>query len=267
MTVGAEEQSGTRRRDARRLLLLFDCDGTLFVGEDPLARPCMVDALSELSRVALPEDAFDEFDHTARTARWLARETIVRRRLPRVDLDRWVERVLELYFERLDGAAARRWRAADGAESTLDRLAREGYRLALLTGVPEEIARVRIDTLGLRRFFPRGVGAFGCEAEERADLLELALRRSACAPEDAVQIGDTSRDVRTAREAGLASVAVDFDSTGLPRAADAADALVHSMDELPEALRTLEATRRGAAADPLPPVHASRSRSVRNVTE
>ena len=84
---------------------------------------------------------------------------------------------------------------------------RDGMRLALLTGNPEPVARARMERLGLARFFPPGQGGFGCDAEERAALIETARRRAGGWPAGrTVAVGDTPRDGEAAREAGIRSI-------------------------------------------------------------
>jgi phosphoglycolate phosphatase-like HAD superfamily hydrolase len=213
-------------------LLLFDCDGTLFSGHDELAPSCMVDALAELTGAELPEDVFTDPGGRARTARRHAREAAERFGSGEFDQDAWVQRVLELYFDRFDERTARAWRLAEHAEPTLRRLTLDGFRLAFVTGVPEPLARFRLERLGIGRYFPAGTGAFGCEADGREDLLRLALWRSACLPGNAVQIGGTSRAFSAARELGVRCIAVGV--TGID-----ADVRIGSLVELPYALREL----------------------------
>jgi phosphoglycolate phosphatase-like HAD superfamily hydrolase len=63
--------------------------------------------------------------------------------------------------------------------------------------------------LGLERFFAEGQGGFGCDAEERDELIAVARERAGGWPAArTVEIGDTARDVETARAAGIRSIAV-----------------------------------------------------------
>ena len=75
--------------------------------------------------------------------------------------------------------------------------------------VKDEIARLRMERLGLARFFPEGEGAFGCESDDRAELIRIALARAGVPPEDAVEIGDTKVDEETAHAAGIRQIRVD----------------------------------------------------------
>ena len=86
-------------------------------------------------------------------------------------------------------------------------------------------------------FFPPGQGAFGCEAEERPALLELARVRAGDWPAAAtVEIGDTREDVTTAKAAGFRSIAVSSPRTcGRAELADA-DVVVDDMDGIVQAV-------------------------------
>ena len=197
-----------------RLLVLFDVDGTLFLTHDPLAGQALHETLQERFGVRLPDDAIEHVDHEGQTSLCIARLVLEAAGVDagRVDdgLAEWCPRFAERYIELLAHADTSGWRAAPGAEQALGRLAAAGHRLALLTGNPEPMARARMERLGLARFFEPGQGAFGCDAESRIELIGLARGRAGGWPVNAtVEIGDTSRDASSAREAGVRSVLVD----------------------------------------------------------
>jgi phosphoglycolate phosphatase-like HAD superfamily hydrolase len=99
------------------------------------------------------------------------------------------------------------------------------------------MARTRLERLGLERFFPPGEGAFGCEAEERGALLELARKRAGDWPASATaEIGDTPEDVSTAKAAGFRSIAVASPHTRDRAELAAADEIVDDMDGIVRAL-------------------------------
>lgn len=177
----------------------------------------------------------DELDHEARCARWLARELIRKHSLPKIASE-WADLVGEIYLERVDGSDSRQWEVPEGTHEALEGLDRDGFRLAILTGVPEAIARLRLEHVGLNQWFPRDQGAFGCQVEERNQLIRLALRRAAPKPEGAVPVGDTSRDVKSPQDLGLRVVVVGFDAEP-PAAEEEADGVVRTMPRLVETLR------------------------------
>ena len=189
--------------------MLFDVDGTLFVTEDPLVGQALRETLSERFAVELPDDALERVDHEGQTSLRIGRLVLRDAGLDEPDLGPWCAEFANRYLELLGDADTSGWRAAAGAEQALVRLQEAGYRLALLTGNPEPVARARLERLGLARFFPAGQGAFGCESESRAELIDLARARAGDWPREAtVEVGDTAADASSAREAGIRSLIV-----------------------------------------------------------
>jgi phosphoglycolate phosphatase len=179
-------------------LALFDVDGTLLLTPDLVAVRAILDAIDP----TLPDDAFTKLDHAGRTA--LSQVTEILGHAPEPD---WCARAERRYEELLGDTS--NWRAPDDAVETLAELRRHGVSLALLTGSPERIARIRMQRLGLAEFFPDGQGAFGCESESRIELIDLALARAGARPDEAVEIGDTPADRETALAAGVGSILVE----------------------------------------------------------
>jgi len=98
----------------------------------------------------------------------------------------------------------------------------ETYRLALVTGNLEPVARRKLASAGIGHWFAPGQGGFGSDAEERAELPAVARARAGgWARERTVVIGDTPRDIACARadEVRVAAVA-----TGLFSVEQLADA-------------------------------------------
>ena len=222
------------------LLVLFDVDGTLLLTDDPLVGRAAAEAAGEIWGADVAPDALAKLDHAGQTALWIGRELARAAGVPPEMIDdglgRWCGLHARRYVELLAGADTTGWRAADSAATVLDRLSRP-ERLALLTGNAEPVARVRMQRLRLDRFFPRGQGAFGCEAEERSALIALARRRAGDWPASAtVAVGDTAEDVAGAHAAGIRVVTV-----ASPRgdAVEGADARISSLASLPEALSSL----------------------------
>jgi len=89
----------------------------------------------------------------------------------------------------------------------------ERYQSALLTGNIEPAAYLKMDLLGLSKFFTLP-GAFGDESHDRRDLPALAVARIRkqlnleLAPEQFIVIGDTPNDIECAQHFGARSLAV-----------------------------------------------------------
>ena len=202
-----------------RLLVLLDVDGTLLLTDDPLAGRALVPSLEERFDVRLPPDAIGRVDHRGQTSLRIGRLVLEAAGVAPATIDdglaAWCPAFARRYLELLSGADTSGWRAAPGAERALERLAGAGHRLALLTGNPEPMARARMERLGLTRFFQPGGGAFGCDGEERAGLIDLARGRAGGWPAEAtVEVGDTTRDATTAHQAGIGSIRVGAQGLG-----------------------------------------------------
>jgi phosphoglycolate phosphatase len=219
------------------LLALFDVDGTLLLGHDELSSRALLGSLREVYDVELLENAVDRVDHPGQTAKHIARELLRSERVAEraIDelLDGWCRRFSETYIGLLSAADRVDWNGRAGAAEALAELERGGVRLALLTGNPEPIARARMERLGLAPFFAPGTGAFGCEAEERGELITRALERAGgWAPDQAAAVGDTPRDVSSAHEAGMRALIVRSARATSDEPFEDADAVVEDMESV-----------------------------------
>jgi phosphoglycolate phosphatase len=214
------------------MLVLFDVDKTLFLNSDPLMGQATTDAIEVVWGLKLPGDPIGGVNHAGQTATRIAREILHLEGLSDEEIDprlaRWCEEASARYLELLEEADTSNWRAPEGTAEVLSQLEHN----ALLTGNPELVARARMKRIGLAEFFPPGQGAFGCEAEDRAELIDIARRRAGNWPhERTVAVGDTAADVMGARAAGIRVIGFGSDS-----ALAGADAVIERMDELPAAL-------------------------------
>jgi phosphoglycolate phosphatase len=215
-------------------LVLFDVDGTLLLTHDELYVEASRTTLNELYAIApeapdTPGDtALATTRRTLRSAGWSDDEIDSR-------LAEWCATFSRRYVDLLRSADTSSWEVAPDAAPTLARIERR----ALLTGNPEEIARARLERLGLAELFPHGQGAFGCEREQRIELIELARRRANGWPASrTVCVGDTPLDIEGAHAAGGLVVSV---TTGRYEASElaGADAVVERLARVPDVLATL----------------------------
>jgi phosphoglycolate phosphatase-like HAD superfamily hydrolase len=215
-------------------LVLFDVDGTLLLGHDPV--------YVKANRVAL-EEVYGTFgqapDVPGDTAPAHTRRAMHAAGLSDAEIDagleRWCERFSARYVELLADADTDHWNAAAGAQEVLAGIEHR----ALLTGNPEPVARARMQRLGLDGFFPPGQGAFGCEEEDRVKLFALARERAGgWAADMTIEVGDTPLDVSSSAAAGCLCVAVTTGRYGEEDLRDA-DLVIADLTELPAALAEL----------------------------
>jgi phosphoglycolate phosphatase len=134
-------------------------------------------------------------------------------------------------------------------EAVLERLAAEGYRLAVCTNKLEWLAVKLLDALKLSRYFAAisGQDTFGVQ-KPNPKILRLTIR---CAGGDvarAIMVGDSMTDVRTARAANVPAIAVAFGYSEVPVASLQADRLIGSFAELPAAIAAIKEQDFSAAA-------------------
>ncbi|GJG87986.1 hypothetical protein tb265_31670 [Gemmatimonadetes bacterium T265] len=193
-------------------LVLFDIDGTLIRGNGAAKRAfeaSLAEAFGSAGDTSIPFDG--------KTDRQIARELMRPAGFDDATIDARMDAVVAGYLERLRAEIARgtgTFEALPGVPALLDALdGRDDVVLGLLTGNVAPGAAVKLHAAGIDRSRFR-VGAFGCDAEHRPDLPELARRRgeellgTPVAGADVVVIGDTPADVACARPIGARSVAV-----------------------------------------------------------
>jgi phosphoglycolate phosphatase-like HAD superfamily hydrolase len=215
-------------------LVLFDVDGTLLLTHDDLYVEASRASLKDVYGI-VPEAADTPGDTAIANTRRALRTAGCSDDEIDSRLAAWCAAFSRRYVDLLCTADTSGWVVAPGAGETLPRIERR----ALLTGNPEDVARARMERMGLAEVFPIGHGAFGCERERRVELFDLARRREDAWPASrTVAVGDTPLDVETAHAAGGLVVAV---TTGRYEASElsGADAVVERLIELPEVLASL----------------------------
>ena len=226
------------RRDG--LLVLFDVDKTLFMNSDPLMGRATTDAIETVWGRQLADDAIKHVDHPGQTATRIARLLLRADGLPDEEIDpgigRWCEAASVRYLELLGEADTSDWQASEGAAEAIAQIEHR----ALLTGNPEPVARARMERIGLNHLFPPGQGAFGCDAEDRPTLIDLARQRAGEWPrQGTVAVGDTIADVTGAHAAGIR--VIGFAPEGQRDELAEADIVIEQMSELSGALARLSA--------------------------
>jgi len=222
------------------MLVLFDVDKTLFMNSDPLMGRATTDAIETVWGRRLAHDAIKYVDHPGQTATRITRLLLQADGLADAEIDpgleRWCKEASTRYLELLSKADTSDWHASEGAAEAILQIAHR----ALLTGNPEPVARARMELIGLNHLFPPGQGAFGCDAEDRPTLIDLARQRAGDWPrDDTVAVGDTIADITGARAAGVRIIG--FAGEGQRDELADADVVIEKMAELPGALAGLSA--------------------------
>jgi phosphoglycolate phosphatase len=127
-----------------------------------------------------------------------------------------------------------------GTVAAVDRLRTAGHATGICTNKPEGLAITLIARLGLTDRFPALIGAdtLPTRKPDPAPLFETIARLGG-SPDNAVLIGDTVTDRKTAAAAGIPCVLVTFGPTGRAVADLAPEALLDHYDQLDAVLDQL----------------------------
>jgi phosphoglycolate phosphatase-like HAD superfamily hydrolase len=195
-------------------VLLFDIDGTL-VSTGGAGRRAMVGAFASVHG---RHDVFDGLSFAGMTDRAIARHGL-RAIAETLVSEEEIDRVLEAYLRLLEVelVKAEGYRVLPGVKALLDVLrADSDVAVGLGTGNVRRGAYAKLARGGLDGAF--AFGGFGCDAEDRTELLRRGARRGAellgVSLEECriVVVGDTPKDVAAARGIGAPCVAVETGS-------------------------------------------------------
>jgi phosphoglycolate phosphatase len=215
--------------------IVFDLDGTLID-----TAPDLVDTLNVIfAREGLPPVPYD-------TARNLigggARMMIARgvEAVGRVFSPAKLEQLFADFIAYYSEHIADRSRPFPGLIDALDTLENDGWRFAVCTNKLERLSVKLLVQLGLAERFAAicGQDTFGVQKPDPE-----VLRRTVAAADgklqNAVMIGDSLTDIRTARAAGVPVIAVDFGYTERPVAEFGPDRIISRFAQLPAAVAGL----------------------------
>jgi len=227
----------------RFAVVLFDIDGTL-IRTGGAGIKALIDSIAGLDHGDPGHLGVRAYQAHGMTDSVIFRE-IFEMLYGRKAEDTEIARAQERYFELLDQELTRsldRYRIMPGVIPYLDHLDAIGIPYGLATGNLERGSYIKLDKGALKGRFH--FGGFGSDAFDRADVLRAALRRASerggrrLAPEEALFIGDTTRDIAAARAAGGRILAVATGPQPLEEL-QAADLAVATLED-PAAIAFLE---------------------------
>jgi phosphoglycolate phosphatase len=181
--------------------LFFDLDGTLIDSAVGITR-CVAYALKKMDVLVPPQ---------AQLRRWIGpplRESFAP--FFNGDLDKTESAVLH-YRERFETHGWAEHTLYPEIENTLEQLAKQGHRLAVVTAKNEPHAIKIIENYPFAKHFDTVSGStLDGRISHKAQLIEQALQRLNLAAGDCVMIGDRYMDIEGAQHHGMRSVAVSW---------------------------------------------------------
>jgi phosphoglycolate phosphatase len=187
--------------------VLFDLDGTLV---DSYA------ALAEAVNYARREHGLEELgEERIRQFVGDGLEKLLQRAFESTDVPSSVQTAFETRYDEICCSESR---ILSDVESTLDELSLIGVAMAVCTNKPTNFSVKILEALGLARHFCAIVGPdlAGARKPDARHLLRT-LQATACAPDEALFVGDMPIDVQAARNSGIDVAVV---STGSSTAAE-----------------------------------------------
>ena len=223
-----------------QLTIVFDLDGTLVD-----TAPDLVDTLNViLAREGLPPipyaDGRTMIGGGARKMIELGL-TADRHAFTAGDIDRLFRDFIAHYSAHI----ADRSRPFPGLVDALDQLAARGCRFAVCTNKLERLSRLLLDALGLGARFSAICGPDTFDVHKpNPEILLRTILQAGGSVSHAVMVGDSAKDIDTARAAGVPVVAVDFGYTDAPVAQFGPDRIIGEFRDLPAAVFSLAGTGR-----------------------
>ena len=216
-------------------LLVFDLDGTLVD-----TAPDLVDTLNVVfAREGLPAVPYD----SARAMIGGGAKAMLLRGLEadgRAATPALMDRLFAEYIAHYTDHIAVRSRPFPGLIEALDALAASGHRFAVCTNKLERLSVRLLRALGLADRFVAicGQDTFGMQKPD-PEVLRRTIAAAGGLPGQAVMIGDSATDIRTAQAAAIPVIAVDFGYSEEPVAEYGPDRVISHFAQLPAQIASL----------------------------
>jgi phosphoglycolate phosphatase len=213
-----------RHRFAGVRLLIFDLDGTLIDSRLDLVHSVNA-TLDHLGRAHLPHEIIESYVGNGVTV-------LMRRALGLDAGDEEIQRAQEFFLSYYRLHMLDHTVVYPGVREMLEMLS--GRDMAVLTNKPVRFSEDILKGLDIARYFSFVYGGNSFENKKPDPIgVQTLLRDFAAAPKEAMMVGDSAVDVRTARNAGIWACGVTYglDAKGLRL--EPPDLLLDSMADLP----------------------------------
>jgi phosphoglycolate phosphatase len=216
--------SDDHSRFSRVRVLIFDLDGTLVDSKLDLAHSVNA-MLNYMRRDPLVHETIYSFVGNGAPV-------LVRRALGEGATDREADEGLAYFLSYYRAHMLDNTVAYPGVREGLELLV--DHPMAVLTNKPVVFSRAILDGLGLARYFRFVYGGNSFEKKKPDPMgVEILLRNLAAVPREAMIVGDSDVDVRTARNAGTWACGVSYGLGNESLRANPPDLMLDRLTELP----------------------------------
>ncbi len=221
-------------------LVLFDIDKTLLVGSI-VHYTALKNALSEVYGIENPPPVKNM---QGMTDLKIICETLLQENIDIKTIKSGLEQCMEImYLKYRDALQKQDLYVLEGVKELLENLQRVGIPMGLVTGNMEAIAWLKLEKVGLNRYFH--FGGFGDKIVKRSGLVKSAIKSSEqklgkLNNENIFLIGDTPRDILGGQKVGVKTIGVatgDFSEEELAHAG--ADFIVKDLKDSERILKIL----------------------------
>ena len=219
------EDVNVPRANLRDATIVFDLDGTL-VDTTPDLTNALNDALTRRGHAAISQE-------TIRSAVGFGARAMIEEALRRAGAAEDIDEMLAEFLVHYEAKIAAESRPFPGAVASLEMLAASGARLAICTNKREYLTRKLLEALSLQHYF-QGIAGRDTFAVSKPDPghLTQVIAQAGGVPSRAIMVGDSDVDIRTAKDASVPSILVNFGYAREALGELIPDALIDHFDEL-----------------------------------
>ncbi|GIU76488.1 MAG: phosphoglycolate phosphatase 1 [Bryobacteraceae bacterium] len=207
-------------------LVIFDLDGTLVDSVDDLCNSVNA-SRAYMGLPPLPHDLVASYVGNGAPV-------LIRRAMGPEATEEQVQEALSFFLSYYREHMLDHTRPYPGVVETLEKLQRQGVKMAVLTNKPQRFSRDLCAGLGLAPYFFQIYGGNSFEQKKPDPVgIRTLIEEAGAKPAETWMVGDSATDVLTARNAGVRSVGVTYGISPETLKETPPDYLIHSMTELP----------------------------------